>query len=126
MGEAYGRVTIFKANVLQLLCDAIVLRRQELAPPLVVQAVHAAASLSYAHPGLIREAALCLEQYADDLVAEDAAKLTRALEILKADGDMAGLLERPQELQITDDNGKTMLPKPGDAREGMPAALGRP
>eukprot|EP00927_Polykrikos_kofoidii_P012822 TRINITY_DN15560_c0_g1_i1.p1 TRINITY_DN15560_c0_g1~~TRINITY_DN15560_c0_g1_i1.p1 ORF type:complete len:556 (-),score=77.54 TRINITY_DN15560_c0_g1_i1:63-1730(-) len=102
--EAYARLTVYEAGVLELLCDAILHRRDELAPALVVQVARAMAALSFAHQGLIAESARCLALeeegagHADGLTTEDLESLRQSLEVLTTpEGNFApvALLPRP-------------------------------
>mmetsp|Transcript_151901 Transcript_151901/g.487494 ORF Transcript_151901/g.487494 Transcript_151901/m.487494 type:complete len:579 (+) Transcript_151901:233-1969(+) len=99
--EAYARLTIFEAEILQLLCDAIVARRADLEPQMVVHALRAAAALSWAHDGLIALGADCLAEQSEDLTIEDLEQLAKSLHELGAAADereaedSIRLLERP-------------------------------
>uniref|UniRef100_A0A7S4Q8F3 RNA-editing substrate-binding complex 6 protein domain-containing protein n=1 Tax=Alexandrium monilatum TaxID=311494 RepID=A0A7S4Q8F3_9DINO len=98
--EAYARLNIYEASVVQLFCDAIVKRREELVLPLVVQAARSAAAFSFAHPGLIELAAGQLAQPGEDAPAEELEALARALEELGAGGRTSEsrrlILENPE------------------------------
>lgn len=98
--EAFGRVTIFDAEALGLLADALALRGGELELPLVVAATRALASLSFAHPGILELASRSLAESGDHLSEEAFGMLVRALQELGALGespDRVALLERPDE-----------------------------
>merc|ERR1712094_159793 len=80
--EAFARLTIYQASVLERICDAVEARRHEVVPPLVVQAVRSIAALSYAHPGVMQMGTTCLLDNSDDLPMEELEALSQALEIL--------------------------------------------
>merc|ERR1712087_144594 len=77
--ESYARLTIYDADVLAQLCDALVKRRDELVSHLVVRAARAAAALSFPHTGLIDVARTCLANWSEDLPVEDFQTLERSL-----------------------------------------------
>ncbi|CAE7796279.1 unnamed protein product [Symbiodinium sp. CCMP2592] len=93
--EAYARLTIFHAETLKLLADAVVARERELAPPLVIQAARACAALAYAHPGIIRLATACMAEFGEQLSEEDFDLLGRALEDLGVLGQDSRLMLAP-------------------------------
>eukprot|EP00929_Paragymnodinium_shiwhaense_P044786 TRINITY_DN22963_c0_g1_i2.p1 TRINITY_DN22963_c0_g1~~TRINITY_DN22963_c0_g1_i2.p1 ORF type:complete len:517 (-),score=64.37 TRINITY_DN22963_c0_g1_i2:98-1648(-) len=62
--EAYARLTIYEADILQLLCDTIVARQRELAVPLVPQVVRSLAALAYPHRELLDIATAVMEEVA--------------------------------------------------------------
>lgn len=105
--EAYGRLTIFEAHILELLCDSICSRREELTPPLIVQAVRAAAALSFSHPGIVQLGISVVEQEGENMTFEELEIITRALEALGVVGDSkdtaAALAERPAAAYGSDD-----------------------
>ncbi|CAE8734759.1 unnamed protein product, partial [Polarella glacialis] len=96
--EAYARLTIFEEATNRLLCDALVRRTEELAPSLVVKAARACAALSFAHPGIVRLAVICMTENGEELEDEELELLGRALEDLGALGDDGGrlLLHHPK------------------------------
>jgi len=97
--EAYARLNIYDALVVQRFCDAIVKRRDELVLQLVVQATRAAAAFSFAHPGLLALASSFLSEASKDQPLEELEALARALEDLGVAGEGAEqsrlLLEHP-------------------------------
>ncbi|CAE7033645.1 unnamed protein product [Symbiodinium natans] len=90
--EAYARLTIYHAQTTELLCDAVVCREKDLAPPLIIQAAHACAALAYAHPGIIRLATACMAESGEQLSEEDFDLLGRALEDLGVLGEDSRLM----------------------------------
>lgn len=103
--EAFARVTIYEADVLNLLCDSLVQRASDLDPSLVVQALKAVAALSHAHPGLIALGSSCLERSSEELNTDELEMLMKALEdlgVLGNDPSATLLLERPKPVDVSE------------------------
>lgn len=100
--EAYARLTIFEAPILELLCDSLCRRHEEVTAPLAVQALKAAAALSFSHPGLVQLGLSVVAKDGENMTFEELETITRALEELGVDTGEGGLdaatlplLERP-------------------------------